>query len=326
MLADSDFASRYNGPMRSAIRPRSVSGVLLLVLSSPARGAGDAGASRASFDCTKASTRVEKMTCADDEASELDRELADAYRRALRGPAENQEELRSEQRAWLSNRRNRCADVECLRRAYRARMAALVVAPARPDEAEVRWGTSPVCEHVRQDIQHRWPALRGGDTTTGLAAIEWDKVDTGSLPPELRDADGKTFDFDNDGVPDRVFHLELGSHYMEGTVLFVERGPDQTDRWFLPCQLDARAIAVEECPLFSQKYDEAGFAMQGKTAKEKPFFRARYISLAVFRFEESTFIFIENAPEGTYHYVAVIKPISGKKFERICLLREKFVR
>jgi uncharacterized protein len=37
----------------------------------------------ASFDCAKASTRIEKMICSDGEASDLDGQLARAYRDAL---------------------------------------------------------------------------------------------------------------------------------------------------------------------------------------------------------------------------------------------------
>ena len=118
---------------------------------------------------------------------------------------------------------------------------------------------------------------------------------------------------------------------MEGTVLLVQRGPKLTDGWLLPCQLDGRSIPFEECPPFSQKGDEAGLAVQGTTAKEKAFFRGRSAKLTVFRFEQTTFVaveggFVKGGLDDTVRYVAVIKPIAGKKFERTCLLRASGAR
>jgi len=303
-------------------------GIVLLVVPASARASSaDAGAPRVSFDCAKASTRVEKMICSDDESAALDGQLAETYRRALADPAENSDEIKIDQRAWLSGKRNKCGDVSCLRRRYRERIAALE-APMRPTEVEIRSGTAPVCEPLREEVLHRWPVLHGVHKPTTLQKIAWKEADTSSLPRELYlgEAEEQSFDFDNDGVPDRVFQVEFENHYMEGTVLLVQRGPKLTDRWLLPCQLDARTIAVEECPPFSQKYDEAGLAMRGATAKEKVFFRGRYAELTVFRFEQSTFVAVEDgwskdSSDETVRHVAVIKPLAGKKFERSCLLR-----
>ena len=270
------------------------------------------------------------MICADGEASELDGTLTETYRRALADPAENPDEIRIEQHAWLSGKRNKCGDVTCLRKRYQERIAALE-APMRPTEVETRSGTAPVCGAVREDMLHRWAALHSVDKTTKHEKIEWAAADTSSLPRELQGAEEHSFDFDNDGIPDRVFQLEFENHYMEGTVLLVQRGPKLNDRWFLPCQLDARPIAVEDCPPFSQKGDEAGFAIQGLTTKEKPFFRNRYVEMTVFRFEKSTFVAVEGGSveggsDDTVRYVAVIEPIAGKKFERTCLLRASGAR
>jgi uncharacterized protein len=84
---------------------------LLLLASAPTRAGGDAGSPGASVDCTKASTRIEKMICSDDESAALDGQLAETYRRALADPAENPDEIRIEQHAWLSDKRNKCGDV-----------------------------------------------------------------------------------------------------------------------------------------------------------------------------------------------------------------------
>lgn len=78
----------------------------------------------ASFDCAKARTRVEKMICADARLAGLDELLGRFYSGALvvlqRSPC-----LRDEQRAWLTEVRNRCTDVACLQDAYMLRLSAL---------------------------------------------------------------------------------------------------------------------------------------------------------------------------------------------------------
>jgi len=79
-----------------------------------------------SFDCAKASTRVERMICDHPRIAELDSELADAYRIALRDSpwASANRRIRAEQRDWVAER-NRCRDPRCLRQLYRQRIAHL---------------------------------------------------------------------------------------------------------------------------------------------------------------------------------------------------------
>ncbi len=101
----------------------------------PADKAGPKSADQAtpgaSFDCAKASTRIEKMICADGEAADLDGQVARAYRQALAN-AESQDAVKVGQRAWLTNDRNKCADASCLRDVYKKRLAVLVDIAARP--------------------------------------------------------------------------------------------------------------------------------------------------------------------------------------------------
>ena len=78
----------------------------------------------AGFDCGKAATPVEKMICSDPQVSELDSLLAKAYKKAL-SSAPKPELLRTEQRTWLSSRRDACQDVDCLKKAYNDRLAEL---------------------------------------------------------------------------------------------------------------------------------------------------------------------------------------------------------
>lgn len=71
----------------------------------------------ASFDCAKASTFIEKEICRNPELSLLDEELSRWYREAL-ASVYSQDELRDEQRKWISEVRDRCTDADCLEGAY----------------------------------------------------------------------------------------------------------------------------------------------------------------------------------------------------------------
>ena len=115
-----DFESRF-GPMR-------MPWLLLFFLGCPL------GASAASFDCTKAASRVEKLICADNDLSNLDDKLAVEYRAARRtGLSDSQV---TAQRAWIKQR-NSCEDKGCVRRLYESRVADLVgLASDLPGSAE----------------------------------------------------------------------------------------------------------------------------------------------------------------------------------------------
>jgi uncharacterized protein len=83
----------------------------------------------ASFDCAKVVTTTEKLICGDPQLSQLDGQLAQAYRRALEG-AVDPDKLRAEQRAWLRTEREACRDDACLKTVYAQRLAALAATPA----------------------------------------------------------------------------------------------------------------------------------------------------------------------------------------------------
>lgn len=77
----------------------------------------------ASFDCGKATTKVEESICADAELSRLDEELASAYNDAMK-KVSDPAPLMQEQRDWLKER-NLCNEVSCLGNRYRQRLAVL---------------------------------------------------------------------------------------------------------------------------------------------------------------------------------------------------------
>lgn len=78
----------------------------------------------ASFNCSKAGTAVEKAICADPELSDLDERLGASYKKAL-STAANESELRTAQKDWLKNVRNKCSGAACLKQAYAARVSEL---------------------------------------------------------------------------------------------------------------------------------------------------------------------------------------------------------
>lgn len=80
----------------------------------------------ASFDCGKATSKVEQLICKESAVSSLDDELSIAYQWALMRVDEKQKVIR-EQRHWLKEIRDVCQDKSCLMKAYLARVDELSV-------------------------------------------------------------------------------------------------------------------------------------------------------------------------------------------------------
>jgi uncharacterized protein len=95
----------------------------LVVLGMLCAGSLALPAQGASFDCAKASTKVEHMICDNPELSKLDDELAAKFKSAQPGGADRAELVR-DQRQWLSER-NACPSVACVKDAYEKRLTAL---------------------------------------------------------------------------------------------------------------------------------------------------------------------------------------------------------
>ena len=98
----------------------------------------------ASFDCTKATTLVEKAICSESDLSALDEQLMAKYKDAL-SSAPNVANLKNDQKSWLVNTRNKCQDTACLNRVYTERIAVLersagTAAPSSSSKkADVSW-------------------------------------------------------------------------------------------------------------------------------------------------------------------------------------------
>lgn len=90
-------------------------------------------AQAASFDCSKAKSRIEKMICSNSELSKLDEELNTAYRRGMsdKYSATNSNNP-FDQEEWIKAR-NRCPDVDCVRIEYEMRIYRLKSKPVIND-------------------------------------------------------------------------------------------------------------------------------------------------------------------------------------------------
>lgn len=77
----------------------------------------------ASFDCKKASTKVEKIICSDIELGSRDESLSKHYERAL-AVSPGREMVKKEQREWLKGMA-KCPDAICIKRQYETRINAL---------------------------------------------------------------------------------------------------------------------------------------------------------------------------------------------------------
>lgn len=75
----------------------------------------------ASFDCQKATLKLDKVICADDGLSKLDEEVAHAYKRAL-ARSQGPEVTKAEQIRWLKKRGACRENIECLKSSYKVRI------------------------------------------------------------------------------------------------------------------------------------------------------------------------------------------------------------
>lgn len=106
-------------------------------------------ASAASFDCGRASTKVEKLICANAELSKLDDDMGKAYLQAMDRirKSNDQSGLRQRfvksQRQWLKNERDVCQDAACVRTSYEGRLKEINFTPsfgfifARPNKIKL---------------------------------------------------------------------------------------------------------------------------------------------------------------------------------------------
>lgn len=149
-----------------------------------------ASSNAASFDCTKATSKIEKMICNDSDLSQLDEDLSAAYRSALQ-EGKQSEELKQDQRRWIKER-NSCSDITCVKESYKSRIATLSLGMK---VAVIKGKGNPVCSEVglnkaRYVNFEHMHAMRqyepGIHVSDGLAIV----------------------DIDNDGNPDNIVRVD----------------------------------------------------------------------------------------------------------------------
>jgi uncharacterized protein YecT (DUF1311 family) len=91
---------------------------------------------KASFDCRKAATPVERAICADRDLAEADRQLSSAYAATAARAGAGRDRLTTSQRGWLARRDRDCGTRSkpdgCLLRAYGRRLLELAAWPDAP--------------------------------------------------------------------------------------------------------------------------------------------------------------------------------------------------
>jgi len=82
----------------------------------------------AGFDCTKATSSVEKMICSDDKIDAADTELSSLYGKSKRSlPPSEIPNFKAEQRAWLVIRDKRCTTLHACLSVYQERIGVLKI-------------------------------------------------------------------------------------------------------------------------------------------------------------------------------------------------------
>ncbi|MEM5310648.1 lysozyme inhibitor LprI family protein [Paraburkholderia sp. JHI869] len=77
-----------------------------------------------SFDCSELISLQAQLVCGDPELARIDQTMAEVFNQKLK-VSTRKAQLRAEQRAWLRNSRNACADKACLLKSYQLRLAEL---------------------------------------------------------------------------------------------------------------------------------------------------------------------------------------------------------
>jgi uncharacterized protein YecT (DUF1311 family) len=80
----------------------------------------------ASFDCAKATTKVENLICSNDKLSDYDDNLSAIYQKVIK-LSDNKRNIIITQQNWLSKVRNSCQDEACLIVVYRKRLHDLII-------------------------------------------------------------------------------------------------------------------------------------------------------------------------------------------------------
>lgn len=170
-------------------------------------------AQAASFDCTKATSKVEKLICSHSELTKLDEDMGRVYGE-VRKKTPDEMLLNRQQREWLKWR-NRCQDAVCLDERYRQRIVALNYENVFKNEESytlVMSKDDELCNHMlqlfNQDIKkYGWKGDEHQEEHEEFKRILWKPARFSSVingRVEYTAVEGALFDFNNDGVQDFV--------------------------------------------------------------------------------------------------------------------------
>ncbi|MEQ1532634.1 MAG: lysozyme inhibitor LprI family protein [Sideroxydans sp.] len=163
-------------------------------------------ADSASFDCTKAASKVEKLICSDPNLSKLDERLTSTYRTAIKN-AVNRDLLRHEQKQWLLQR-NECIDELCLEKAYATRTIQLLPTETNWPIPSIKTDDSKSCQMVAEHLN-----------SNSLKELFAHPVSNPPSNKEIEHTFGGyaelgnywTLDLNNDGIKDQLLILVDGS-------------------------------------------------------------------------------------------------------------------
>jgi uncharacterized protein len=132
----------------------------------------------ASFDCAKASTKIELVICDNPEISKLDDELNTAYKEALQNQ-EQADAIMQAQRQWVKER-NRCLDVNCVKNIYEHRIASLPASHAPMAQTSAAGSAVSAAPLSKTSKAYAYWRLISGN---GVDVCEAYEKNLNSLPP-----------------------------------------------------------------------------------------------------------------------------------------------
>jgi len=149
----------------------------------------------ASFDCGKASKKVEKMICSDTALSLLDEQLGEAYQEAL-ASSPKPAIVKAEQKTWIHTERNLCQNAGCLQLTYRQRIFALNLGCIGADVGSQNSGSkargdSCIAAIENADLSElaKWPREEFGEIfplrINGMAGCHWILIGQDRLRPRM---------------------------------------------------------------------------------------------------------------------------------------------
>lgn len=151
------------------------------------------------------------------------------------------------------------------------------------------------------------------------------------LPSGMTASPYVDFDFDNDGILDRIFAYDGAGSYIRGSIWFVAFGKSKEnsnqkipltvdDVKVFPCQFDPSVHNSNSCPMISQAADDGGIKVSFSDEKSV-FFRGRYTYISPIRYKGRTYLTLGTSSADTEKYSAVIEPIGGTRYRSVCLFK-----